>query len=143
MPQEPQNFANHARYVPGYHFVLFGLLVANLLYSLYALRHLTVRSLFGLVVAVSLILVAWYEREFALAVQNRVIRLEETLRIQRLCADLAPRAAALRVGQLVALRFASDAELPGLLRKVLDEDIRDLKEIKRQVREWRADHLRA
>lgn len=141
--KQPQNLANHARYVPGYHYVLFGLLVANLLYALYSLRHFNGRSFFGLVVAVSLILIAWYEREFVLTVQNRVIRLEETLRIQRLCPDLAPRAAGLRAGQFVALRFASDAELPGLLKKVLDEDIRDLKEIKRQVREWRADHLRA
>jgi Family of unknown function (DUF6526) len=143
MPNEPQSMANHARYVPGYHFVLFGMLVLNLLFSIYHLRHFSGTALFGLVVAVSLILVAWYERVFALSVQDRVIRLEERLRIEKLCPDLAGRAAGLDVKQIVALRFASDEELPALLRKVLDEDIRSQKAIKGQIRNWRADHVRA
>ena len=143
MSSEPQNLANHVRWVPGYHFVLLGLLTLNLLFSLYDLRHFSGTALFGLVVAVSLILIAWYERTFAVAVQDRVIRLEERLRIEKLCPDLAARAAALDIKQIVALRFASDEELPALLRKVLDEDIRSGKEIKAQIRNWRADYARA
>lgn len=143
MPSEPQNLANHTRYVPGYHFVLFGLLVLNFLFSLYQLRHFSASAVFGLAVAVSLILLAWYERAFAVAVQDRVIRLEERLRIEKLCPDLAARAATLHIKQIVALRFAGDDELPALLRKVLDEDIRSQKAIKSEIRNWRADYARA
>jgi hypothetical protein len=143
MSSEPQNLANHVRYVPGYHYVLFAMLALNFLFSIYHLRHFSGTALFGLVVAVSLILVAWYERVFALSVQDRVIRLEERLRIEKLCPDLAGRAAGLGVKQIVALRFASDEELPALLRKVLDEDIGSQKAIKDQIRNWRADYMRA
>jgi Family of unknown function (DUF6526) len=143
MPTVPQTLSNHPRYVPGYHFILFGMLLLNLLFSLYHLRHFSGTALFGLVVAICLVLIAWYERRFALSVQDRVIRLEERLRIEKLCPDLAPRAASLSVGQLIALRFASDEELPALLRKVLDEDIRSQKAIKAEIRNWRADYLRA
>lgn len=143
MPKETQNLSNHTRWVPGYHFVLGGLLTVNLLFAIYHLRVFSGTALFNLVVAISLILVAWYERTFTLTVQNRIIRLEERLRIDRLCPDLAARAAALSVGQLVALRFASDEELPGLVRRVLDEDIRSQKAIKEQIRNWRSDTLRA
>lgn len=143
MPQPTQTFANHTRYVPGYHFLLLVLLTLNLLFSIVHLRFFTFTALFGLVVAVSLLLMAWYMRSFALTVQNRVIRLEERMRIERLCPDLAGRASSLRTGQFIALRFASDEELPELLRKVLDEDIRDQKAIKRQIRSWRGDFLRA
>jgi Family of unknown function (DUF6526) len=143
MPTEPQTLSNHPRYVPGYHFILLSLLALNLLFSLYHLRHFSGAALFGVVVAICLGLIAWYERQFALSVQDRVIRLEERLRIEKLCPDLAPRAASLGVGQLIALRFASDEELPALVRKVLDEDIRSQKAIKAEIRNWRADYLRA
>jgi len=77
-------------------------------------------------------------------VQDRVIRLEERLRCERLLpADLKPRIAEFTVSQLVALRFASDAELPALARKVLDEKISERKPIKQLVKNWRADYLRA
>lgn len=143
MPSEPQNLANHHRYVPGYHFVLFGLLVLNVFFSIYHLRFMTYTALFGFVVSVCLVMITWYERVFVLSVQDRVIRLEERLRIEKLCPDLAGRAGTLRTGQFVALRFASDEELPALLRKVLDEDIRSQKAIKAQIRNWRADEQRA
>jgi hypothetical protein len=79
-----------------------------------------------------------------LTVQNRVIRLEERLRLARLLpADLQGRIEELTVGQLVALRFASDGELVELTRKVLTEGITDKKAIKSMVTTWRPDHLRA
>jgi hypothetical protein len=81
---------------------------------------------------------------FPLRVQDRVIRLEMSLRLASvLPPDLRARASVLRPGQLVALRFASDAELPGLVRQVLDENLTDRREIKKRIREWQADHLRA
>jgi len=77
-------------------------------------------------------------------VQDRVIRLEERLRYERILpADLLARVSELSVGQTVALRFASDAELPGLMRKVLDQKLTNGKGIKMLVMDWRADHLRA
>jgi hypothetical protein len=73
-----------------------------------------------------------------------VIRLEERLRYERvLPADLKPRIEEFTVSQLVALRFASDAELPGLARKVLDEKMNERKSIKQMVKNWRPDYLRA
>ena len=76
--------------------------------------------------------------------QNRVIRLEMRLRLlDRLPVDLRPRIDTLRTGQLIAFRFASDAELPELTRQVLVEGITDKRVIKSRIRDWQADHLRA
>jgi hypothetical protein len=83
-------------------------------------------------------------RMFALSVQDRVIRMEERLRCERLLPqDLQPRIVELEPGQLISLRFASDAELPALARRVLDEKIKDRKAIKQQIKNWRPDYLRA
>jgi hypothetical protein len=85
-----------------------------------------------------------FARLFALSVQDRVIRMEERQRCERLLpGDLQVRIVEFEPGQLVALRFASDAELPALARKVLDEKLKDRKAIKRLVKSWRADYLRA
>jgi len=142
---QPQNFANHARFVPGYHFLTFALLVINLGWSIYRLVKLPswdAAVLLGL--AVALVLLFFYSRLFALAVQDRVIRLEERLRMATLLpADLKPRIGDFTTPQLVALRFASDAELPELARRVLDEGLTDRKVIKRLVQDWRADYCRA
>ena len=83
-------------------------------------------------------------RIFVLTVQDRLIRLEERLRLQSLLpSDLQPRIGELNVGQLVSLRFAGDDEVAGLTRKVLDEKIKDRKSIKQLVKHWKADYLRA
>ena len=83
-------------------------------------------------------------RVMALKVQDRVIRLEERLRYERILpADLKPRIGEFTVAQLVSLRFACDAELPGLARKVLDEKMTERKAIKQMVKTWRPDYLRA
>ena len=143
---DEQNLSNHRKFVPGYHYVAFGILVINLIWSLFRLVRPLVPPfdrLLNLAVAVALLLLAWYLRVFPLKAQDRVIRLEETLRLERLLpADLKPRVGDLRAGQLVALRFASDAELPELTRTVLDRGITSPDEIKKMVRSWRADHLR-
>jgi hypothetical protein len=83
-------------------------------------------------------------RNSTLAVQNRLIRLEMRLRLARvLPADLQPRIGDFTIDQLISLRFASDAEMPELARKVLDEKMNDRKAIKQQVKDWQADWLRA
>ena len=143
-----QSFANHPKFVPGFHFVTFGILVINLLWSLYRLiRGAGVPffdRLLGFAVAVAFLLLAWYARVFPLKAQDRVIRLEETLRLDRLLPpDLRPRIGDLRAGQLIALRFASDAELPELTRAVLDRGIRGPRRSRRGSRQWRPDHFRA
>jgi hypothetical protein len=96
------------------------------------------------VAAVALVLVWLYERVFSISVQNRVIRLEMQLRLQRVLPDgLRSRIGELTKDQFVALRFAGDAELPALTRKVLDERITDQKLIKLAIRDWQADYWRA
>ena len=143
-PPPPQNYANHRRFVPLYHFVLFGVLVINLLWSVIrAVRQLSFDTVWGIVMALALLGISFYMRIFALTVQDRVIRLEMRLRLKKvLPEDLRVRILELSPGQLIALRFAGDAELPDLVREVLANDIQDRDVIKRKVRDWQADRLR-
>jgi dolichyl-phosphate-mannose--protein O-mannosyl transferase len=140
-----QNFQNHAKIVPGFHYVTLGIFAINLFWSLYrVVRSFSAESVIALLLAVAFLLTAFYGRIFALTVQDRVIRLEMRLRMQQLLPpDMHPRIPEFTVAQLVALRFASDAELPSLARKVLDENLNDRKAIKKLVQNWQADFLRA
>jgi hypothetical protein len=141
---ESQSFANHARIVPGFHYGVIGALTLNFMWSLVRLYRLPgLDALVGLITAIGLLGLVFYVRMFPLRVQDRIIRLEMSLRLSSvLPPDLRARAGSLRPGQLVALRFASDAELPALVRQILDENLADRREIKRRIREWQADHLR-
>ena len=141
----PQTYANHRRFVPAFHFVAFGILVLNLGASVWGLtRGLTFAAVVSALLAVALLILFFCMRLFALTVQDRVIRLEMRLRLaQVLPADLRRRVDELGVGALVALRFASDAELPDLVRWVLTDRVTDRDAIKRRVRDWQPDHLRA
>ncbi|HXJ15747.1 MAG TPA: DUF6526 family protein [Candidatus Polarisedimenticolia bacterium] len=145
MPAETQNFENHARFVPLYHRVTFPIFAVNLLWSVYRVIHrFSAESVLSLFLAVAFLLLFFYARIFALTVQDRVIRLEMRLRLhQVLPPDLRARIPEFEVGQLVALRFAGDAELPELARKVLDEKLNDRKAIKKMIRDWQPDFLRA
>ena len=144
-PAKPQNSANHARYVPGFHFFTGTLTLIVLVYMLYRFaQNRTVPNAIGAVVGVVLVAQFWYLRAFPLAVQDRLIRLEERLRMaQVLPAELQSRAGELTADQLIALRFASDDELPALTRKVLEENIATRAAIKAQIKTWRPDHMRA
>jgi hypothetical protein len=141
----PQTYQNHARFFPLFHFVVMPLLLIYFFRALYvAVVDFGVASVFGAALAVALVLLALSARQMALTVQDRVIRLEERLRMRALLpADLQPRIDEFTVPQLIGLRFASDEELPALARTVLDEHITDRKAIKQKVTRWRADHLRA
>ena len=141
-----QTFTNHSRIVPAFHMVALPILLLNVVYSIYELVHtwFLFGALVSLLVSIALLLVALYARMFALAVQDRVIRLEMRLRLEEvLPADLKPRVREFTVSQLIALRFASDAELPDLARRVLDENVKDRKAIKQMIKTWKPDHLRA
>jgi uncharacterized protein DUF6526 len=103
----------------------------------------TLGTAFQVVVAAALLTLAFLSRTQPLTAQDRVIRLEMRLRLRdALPPDLQARINDLSPRQLVALRFASDAELPGLVRDVLDGRLTDGKEIKKRVRNWQADWLR-
>jgi len=142
-----QSYPTHRRYVPLFHFVALGILTINLLWSLYRLFTGTAPlfdRILGVLVAFAIVLVAFYARTFPLTVQDRVIRLEERLRLAELLpGDLKPRIGELSRGQLIALRFASDAEVIELTRKVLDEKITSREEIKKLIKDWRPDDFRA
>ena len=144
MAAAPQTYANHAKIVPAYHYFTFALIAVYFFYRLYTL--VTAPSLpnaMGIVLATAVLMVFFWARIFALRVQDRVIRLEMHLRMVQLVPDLGPRVGEFSIGQLCALRFASDAEFPDLARRVLTEKLDDRTAIKKMVREWRADHLRA
>jgi hypothetical protein len=142
---QPQNFKNHAKFVPAYHFFVVPVLMANLIISIIRLVHfVNFERAFAVLLALALLVFATVARTFALTVQNRVIRLEMQLRLRELLpADLQPRIGEFSLAQLVALRFAGDAELPALARKVLDEQTTDKKAIKSMIQNWKPDHLRA
>jgi hypothetical protein len=104
----------------------------------------SISGVISVVVAAALFVGIGTVRGMVLKVQDRVIRLEERLRFERvLPADLHPRIGEFTIDQLVALRFASNAELPELARKVLDEKLNDRKAIKQMIKTWRPDYARA
>jgi Family of unknown function (DUF6526) len=141
-----QNFANHTKVFPPFHFFVLPVLFINLGVQIYWMKvfWFSYTGVLGVLLALALILGFLSSRRFALSVQDRVIRLEERLRYQRLLpADLQPRIEEFTVAQLVSLRFASDAELPTLARKVLDEKMQKRKAIKQLVKSWKPDCLRA
>jgi hypothetical protein len=141
-----QNFGNHAKIVPGFHWFVMPVLTLNFAWSIYRwkLAGLSLDGFVSVLTAAALVVLMFYARLFALRVQDRVIRLEERMRFEKLLpADLQSRIPEFKPGQLIALRFASDAELPALARKVLDEKVADTKTIKQMVQNWRADSLRA
>ena len=139
-----QSAANHARMVPGFHYVAGPFALINLVWSLYrVVTRPGADAYAALVVAVTLLLTLWYARVFPLAVQDRLIRLEERLRLARVMPpEMQQRCDGLTAAQLIALRFASDAELPQLVTKVLDENIASRVQIKGMIRDWRPDHMR-
>ena len=141
-----QNLKNHVKFVPTFHFFILPILVINLGSSIYHVIHtgFSFASVFGVLLAVALLLLALHARLFALSVQDRVIRLEERLRYERVLPDeLRRRADELTVNQFVSLRFASDPELPQLMRKVLDDKLTERKAIKQLIKNWKPDHMRA
>lgn len=145
MSNQKQSFENHARWVPPYHFGVLPILLVNLVWSLYQLvKAFSWPTVLGTLMALAFVGMALFARTFALTVQDRVIRLEMRLRLERLLsADLKGRIQDLTPDQFISLRFAGDEELPVLVREVLDKNLTDRKEIKRRVKNWQADHLRA
>jgi uncharacterized membrane protein YdbT with pleckstrin-like domain len=144
MPAEtPQNFSNHTRYDPLYHFFILPLFAIALLATIvHLLQRPGFYSALLVVVAVAAIAAVFKIRLYAVKLQDRVIRLEERLRLAAvLDPALRPRIPELTEKQLVALRFASDAELPALATRALNEKLAP-REIKKSVQHWRPDDWR-
>jgi hypothetical protein len=145
MAERAQSFKTHTRFLPAYHFFVVPVLLINLLNTI---RHLwlmpTRGPAFQVVVAAALLTLGLLARTQTLTVQDRVIRLEMRLRLRQVLApDLQPRISELSHRQLVALRFAGDAELPELVREVLDGRLTTSKDIKARIKHWQPDWLRA
>jgi hypothetical protein len=145
MAESHQTFENHGQYRPEYHLVVFFILLANFAWAVYQLtRGFSGASMIAFLMSVALVVMFFSLRTQILTVQDRVIRLEMRQRFRDvLGADLGTRANALPLRQIIALRFASDAELPALVNDVLAGQVSAPKEIKRRVKDWQGDHLRA
>jgi len=139
----PQNAANHAMFDPPFHFVFAPLVLVLLIYALYNLyAGFNLASVMFLVLVLAVLLAGFKARIYALKVQDRLIRLEEQLRLTRVLPEaLRARIGELTEDQLVGLRFASDAELPELVQKTLSNNWKR-KEIKQAIQVWRPDYFR-
>jgi hypothetical protein len=138
-----QNLKNHGRLDPVYHFFLALIVIANLIIAIvHAVRHFSLYSLWLVVLSLALFFLLLRMREYPLKVQDRVIRLEERLRLQSL-APAAWHAQIYRLNenQLIALRFAGDDEVVALAKMALEENL-TRKQIKERIRNWRADNWR-
>ena len=142
---DTQSYKTHRRLVPAYHIGVLSSLLAYFVWSVYQLfLGVTGAAVMGVILSAALMVFAISIRSQILRVQDRVIRLEMRLRLrENLPADLAARAAHLPVRQLIALRFASDEELPSLVSEVVDGKVVSPNDIKLKIRQWQADHLRA
>jgi hypothetical protein len=139
-----QSYASHVRYHPLYHFFIVPVFAINVLVTIYfAVRHFSAMTVWLAIVGLALAGLSIIVRTYPLRVQDRLIRLEEQLRLQRvLPSDLQPRIGDLRTSQLIAMRFCGDDEVCELARAILDGDVKSAGEIKQRIKSWRADWLR-
>lgn len=138
-----QQFRNHSRYVKGFHLVTLPLVIALLGGSIANLITTTRENLYAAsliaLISVILCLLYYYTRTFPLKAQDRAIHAEESLRYYILTGKpIDPR---LRLGQIIALRFASDEELPVLIKRAIEEQLKS-REIKKLIKNWRGDYHR-
>jgi hypothetical protein len=145
MVQPAQSYANHRRWFPLFHYFALPILTIHVVVTTTGLlRQPSLETAWSVVVALALLGGILANRVSALIVQSRVVRLETTLRLMRvLPAELRPRVSELRLGHLVALRFAPDEELTTLVERCLNGELRSVDEVKRAIRRWQPDHVRA
>jgi hypothetical protein len=141
---QAQSYRNHLRFLPGFHYFVLPVLLANVVI---AIRHIfkapSLDTGWAAAVAIAIFLGILYGRRQALTAQDRLIRLEQQLRFARILpADLQAAVAELRPRHFVGLRFASDAEVPDLIRRIRAGELDQTTDIKKAVRDWQADYLR-
>jgi hypothetical protein len=144
MADKTQTLASHARYIPAFHFFALPVLVINVFVVGYQFaRDPRLVNGWALLVAVALAVGIAWSRFMPLRAQDRIIRLEERTRLERvLPTDLRARIGDLTERQLIAIRFAPDDEVPELTRRTLNGELKSPGDIKRAIRSWRADHFR-
>ena len=144
MPDKtPQTYTSYARLDPPYHFFALPVAGISVLMAIWnAIQHCTLMSAWLVVISLAAVVIALKVRLYPLKAQDRIIRLEERLRLSTLLPDsLRSRIGELSESQLIALRFASDAELPGLVEKTLSGKLSS-DEIKKAIVNWRPDYFR-
>jgi hypothetical protein len=144
MADQAQVFGTHRRFLPAWHFFAVPILGINVVVvAMNFVRDPKLVTGWALLVAIALLLGILLSRNMPLRAQDRIIRLEERLRLERvLPTDLRGRIGDLTADQLIALRFASDDEVPELTRRALGGELTTRADIKRAVQNWRPDHMR-
>lgn len=144
MADQSQTFATHRRWIPMWHFFALPVLLINAFVVAYHfVRDPQFINGWSVLVAIALFLGILISRNMPLRAQDRIIRLEERTRLERLLpSDLRGRVGELTAAQLIAIRFAADDEAPELTRRTLNGELKSQDDIKRAIRNWRADHLR-
>ena len=144
MALDQQDYGSHRRYYPWHHFVVQPILLANMVIEITLLtRAPTLHNVWLVIFATGLVIFSFTARSMALRAQDRVIRLEETLRLSRLLPSGELSAIdQLKPRHLVALRFASDEEVPDLVRRCIAGEFQSGDDVKKAIRVWRPDYLR-
>ena len=138
-----QNYRNHRRFNPWHHFVVQPILIINMVVQIQ--RYMQLRDSYQfwqMLLGIGLVLFAFTARSMSLKAQDRVIRLEERLRLMELMPGRTAGINSLRTGQLIALRFAPDNEVPALFDRIVSGELVKPGEIKREIKVWRPDYLR-
>ena len=140
---KPQNLKNHGKMDPPFHMVLFTVLVVNLMMAIaYVLNHFNVFSAWLVILSIAVFILWIKVRTYPLKVQDRVIRLEERIRLQSLApAEWHTQIYRLTEDQLIGLRFAADDEVVELAKQALEANL-NRKQIKERIKNWRADNWR-
>jgi hypothetical protein len=143
MSNKPQSYASHAKIDPAFHLFVLPVLLINIFVVAYLLfRHPGIGGAWLLLVSVTLLVLAGRLRSWATHLQDRVIRVEERVRLTAILPEpLCARIVELSDSQIVGLRFASDSELPTLFQRALDEKL-SRSEIKKAITDWRPDYSR-
>src|SRR5215469_4187674 len=143
MPQTPQTLANHTKFDPPFHFFVLPVLAINvILIGIQLFRRPGILGTWLLLVSLALVVMAGRMRSYATHLQDRIIRVEERLRLAAILQEpLRSRIGELSDSQLVGLRFASDTELPALVQRALDERL-SRSDIKKAITDWRPDYSR-
>jgi hypothetical protein len=143
MSDATQSFQNHGKTDPPFHYVLLPVLTINLIVVIvHLIQHFSLCSAWLLVLSIAALILAFTVRLYSLKVQDRVIRMEERLRLQALApAEWHAQIYRLSEDQLIGLRFAADEEVVELAQKALEEKL-NRKQIKEHIKNWRADHWR-
>ena len=141
MRAEPLSYKTHRAYDPLYHFFVIPVLGINVLLAAYFVyRRPVLLNVWALIFAIALVALCWRVRYFPLRIQDRLIRLEETLRLQRVLPDeLRSKIDEISTRELIALRFCADEELPEHVRAIYAGDYRGGENVKSRIKSWRPD----